>query len=595
MRPLVSVVQRFYTINSYLCDKIPQNMSSNANLTAKLVGEITGEFVVKSYQRGYRWEKFQVSALLNDIYDNGNNPYCLQPVVVRKLEENTYELIDGQQRLTTLLILLKYIQHEYKPRVAIQYTLSYETREKTAEFLDNITAEGAESNIDFFYIHKAYHTIDSWFKTLAEKSPNKDLEAADDMFGYLNKNVKVIWYEVNEDVDSIAMFARLNIGKIALTNAELVKAMFLMNVGESGRNHQKQIEMSIQWDEIEHSLRENADEFWYFLTRTNPAKYPTRIELLFDFMADKQPGERETFFTFFYFEGLIREQGIEGVWRQIQYAYLQLKEWYSVSLYYHKIGYLIASETVIMPEILSLAKGRRKQDFMTEIDGKIAESIRIPAEKSYKDLSYNKDYQMISRILLLFNVQSIIVSESTQRFPFSKFNTSEWSLEHIHAQQSESLRTTENRIDWLKNHIEYVRKSSKEFEKETLCAKMQEAIDKNIITQAEFDQLAADAFVALSENDDTRYVDLINNMALLSREINSKLNNSVFAVKRDAIIELDKKGAFIPYCTKMVFLKYYTSSTSTQFEFWSAADRDAYMNAMEEILTPYLSIIETLF
>ena len=568
-------------------------MSSTAYLNAKLVGEITGKFVIKSYQRGYRWEESQVLAMLNDIYSNGNNPYCLQPIVVRRLEgEDTFELIDGQQRLTTLLILLKYIQKEYKPRVNIQYTLSYETREKTAEFLENITPEGAENNIDFFYIRKAYLTIDNWFKSLAAKN-NKDIEAADDMFGYLNKNVKVIWYEVNEDVDPIALFARLNIGKIALTNAELVKALFLMNAGEAGQNHQKQIEMSIQWDEIEHSLHEKSDEFWFFLTRTNPIKYPTRIELLFDFLSGKKKEEKEAFYTFFYFEQLIKEEGIEKVWLMIQNAYLQLKEWYTESLYYHKIGYLIASGAQEMPDILSIAKDKRKKDFMAVLDQSIADSIRT--DKAYKDLSYDKDYAMISKLLLLFNVQSIIVSQSTQRFPFSQYNTSEWSLEHIHAQQSEGLRTTENRIDWLKNHIDYVRKSSKDFDKEGLISRMQEAIDKNLVTQAEFDSMAADAFAALSEDDDTRYVDLISNMALLSREINSKLNNSVFAVKRDAIIELDKKGAFIPYCTKMVFLKYYTNSTATQFEFWSSADRDAYTTAMGEILRPYFNLIETTF
>lgn len=568
-------------------------MSSTAYLNAKLVGEITGKFVIKSYQRGYRWEESQVLAMLNDIYGNGNNPYCLQPIVVRRLEgEDTFELIDGQQRLTTLLILLKYIQKEYKPRVNIQYTLSYETREKTAEFLENITPEGAEKNIDFFYIRKAYITIDNWFKALAEKN-NKDIEAADDMFGYLNKNVKVIWYEVNADVDPIALFARLNIGKIALTNAELVKALFLMNAGEAGQNHQKQIEMSIQWDEIEHSLHEKSDEFWFFLTLTNPIKYPTRIELLFDFLSGKKKDEREAFYTFFYFEQLIKKAGVEKVWLLIQNAYLQLKEWYTESLYYHKIGYLIASGAQEMPNILSIAKDKRKKDFMAVLDQSIADSIRM--DKAYKDLSYDKDYAMISKFLLLFNVQSIIVSQSTQRFPFSQYNTSEWSLEHIHAQQSEGLRTTENRIDWLKNHIDYVRKSSKDFDKESLISRMQEAIDKNLVTQAEFDSMAADAFAALSEDDDTRYVDLISNMALLSREINSKLNNSVFAVKRDAIIELDKKGAFIPYCTKMVFLKYYTNSTATQFEYWSSADRDAYTTAMEEVLRPYFNLIEATF
>lgn len=181
------------------------------------------------------------------------------------------------------------------------------------------------------------------------------------------------------------------------------------------------------------------------------------------------------------------------------------------------------------------------------------------------------------------------------RFPFGKYNTHEWSLEHIHAQQSEGLRTTENRIEWLKTHIKYVRNSSKSFDKDSLCNRMQDAINKLIITQSEFDQIAADAFAILSEDEDTRYVDLISNMALLSREINSKLNNSVFAAKRDAIIDLDKKGAFIPYCTKMVFLKYYTSSVSTQFEFWGAEDRETYLNAMKETLSPFLKLIDAEF
>lgn len=568
-------------------------MSNTAILEAKLVGDISGKFVVKSYQRGYRWEDSQVLALLNDIYGNGSKPYCLQPVVVRRLEEDTFELIDGQQRLTTLLILLKYIQKTYKEKISTLYTLSYETRDRTAEFLDNITKEGADENIDFYYIYKAYNTIDNWFKELAATKANRDIKAADDIFGYLLDNVKVIWYEVSADIDPIALFARLNIGKIALNNAELVKALFLMNAGEGGKNRQKQIEMSIQWDDIEHSLHEHSNEFWFFLTRISPTKYPTRIELLFDFISEKRRDEKEAFYTFFYFEQLIKQDGIEKVWLMIQNAFLQLKEWYTESLYYHKIGYLIASGSREMPEILSIAKGKRKNEFKTILDKSIAESIRI--NKSYKDLSYDKDYAMISRILLLFNIQSIIEYKSTQRFPFSQYNTSEWSLEHIHAQQSEGLRTTENRIKWLNTHIEHVRKSKKKFDKEVLISKMQEAIDKSLVTQVEFENMAADVFNALSEDGDTRYVDLIGNMALLSRDINSKLNNSVFAVKRDAIIELDKKGSFIPYCTKMVFLKYYTNSTETQFEFWGSADRDAYITEMGKTLDTYLKLIEATF
>ena len=79
-------------------------VSSKIQLEERLVGQIEGEFYVPSYQRGYRWDDSQVRALLDDVYENRDNPYCLQPIVVRKDEQGRYELIDGQQRLTTLYI-----------------------------------------------------------------------------------------------------------------------------------------------------------------------------------------------------------------------------------------------------------------------------------------------------------------------------------------------------------------------------------------------------------------------------------------------------------------------------------------------------------
>ena len=568
-------------------------MAQQAELEGRLVGKISGEFVVKSYQRGYRWGESQVNALLNDIYDNGQKAYCLQPIVVRALDnEKQYELIDGQQRLTTLLIILKFIK-KYVPFISIQYSISYETRTRTAEFLDNINEEEAESNIDFYHIYHAYQHVDKWFHDKFGDDNNAISNASFKLFNYLNDNVKVIWYEVGPEVDPIALFARLNIGKIPLTNAELIKAMFLMNKETEDDNAHTQRERSMQWDLIEHTLRENKDEFWGFLTTASPSNYPTRIELLFDYISGKQEDEREAFYTFFYFDELIKSQGTQKAWLKVQHDYLQFKEWYSDMECYHKIGYLIASRSCKMPEILEMASNCGKKDFIKSIDKRMAESIDTP--KEYCDLSYDKDYDLISRVLLLFNIQSMIVSDSTSRFPFLAYNTADWTLEHIHAQQSQGLRTTENRIDWIKTHIDYVKKSNKDFDKEGLLTKMQEAIDTNIVSQADFDQMAADAFAALSEDSDTRYVDMLSNMALLPRSVNSILNNSVFAVKRDDIIKLDRRGAFIPFCTKMVFPKYYTSSTETQFEYWGAQDREAYIQKMGETIKPYLELIAKTF
>ena len=51
---------------------------------------------------------------------------------------------------------------------------------------------------------------------------------------------------------------------------------------------------------------------------------------------------------------------------------------------------------------------------------------------------------------------------------------------------------------------------------------------------------------------------------------------------------MDKEGQYIPFCTKMVFLKYYTPSEDNQLHFWGQADRIAYVQAMNQILCKYL-------
>lgn len=79
------------------------------NLEEKIIGDIAGEFVIESYQRGYRWSKEEIEHLLKDIDEvaDGQN-YCLQPIVVKN-RDGVYELIDGQQRLTTLYLIMKYL------------------------------------------------------------------------------------------------------------------------------------------------------------------------------------------------------------------------------------------------------------------------------------------------------------------------------------------------------------------------------------------------------------------------------------------------------------------------------------------------------
>ncbi len=559
-------------------------MNTQIILETKLVGDIQGTFYVPSYQRGYRWGKEEVTRLLEDIYSNGNKAYCLQPVVVRK-DSDRFELIDGQQRLTTLFILLQYIKREYKPRISLKYELVYETRSNSADYLNNIDERLAESNIDFYYIFHAYKAINDWFNAQSDS-----VVAADDIYGYLVKYVKIIWYEIGEDEDAISLFTRLNIGKIPLTSAELVKAIFLSRHNTFNIDKEKQEEISLQWDNIEKEL--HHDKLWYFLTNTTTRDYQTRIDLILDLISGKPEQNREKYYTFFKFDEMKKEKSLDTIWRNIQQTFLVLKDWFEDHEYYHKIGYLIASGKMTLQAIFELSKNKTKKEFRDSLNGLIKDSIAIKG--NYSELSYEKplDYQKISTLLLLFNVESVRQNgQNSEWFPFDKFKYNcdgkvVWSLEHIHAQQSEGMRTQEVWKEWLKLHIPSI--NTVDNKNSELVVAMQNAIEKPKLERSEFDDLQQKVVEVLSIKGNTEYLHSIGNMALLNSTDNAALNNSTFDVKRNVIIEMDKNGQYIPFCTKMVFLKYYTPSEENQLHFWGQADRKAYVAAINRVLEAYL-------
>ena len=564
-------------------------MNDKIKLDTKLVCEIEGNFYVPSYQRGYRWGKPEVERLLDDIYSTkGTRNYCLQPVVVKK-NDDRYELIDGQQRLTTIYLIYRFMSERSKSINGPRFTLSYETREKSEDFLKSIDESRKEENIDFWFFFTAYKSIKTWFS-------EEDIESRlTDMNDYFKKIVKIIWYEVGETEDAIGLFTRLNIGKIPLTNAELVKAMFLSK-GRSGTNmeQKKQEEISFQWDHMEKAL--HNDSLWFFLTNKS-TEYQTRADLVLDLISQKPADNRDQYYTFFKFDEMYQDgQNLDDIWYEIQQTFLTLKEWHSNHEFYHKIGYLIASGSKTLRDIFELSKkGNTKSDFKKSLDKDIKNSIKIG--KNYADLSYEntEDQKKIKKLLLLFNVESVRKSgEHSQRFPFDKYKNGEngkvvWSLEHIHAQQSEGLSTQKMWKEWLRLHkpsVESVKSLSHDTNK--LIKEIDDAINNDRLTRQDFDSIQQEVVGLLSEEGHSEYLHSIANLALLSSGDNAALSNSTFDVKRTEIIKMDKKGAFIPFCTRMVFLKYYTSSDKNQLHFWGEVDRKEYVAEMNRILKDYL-------
>lgn len=564
---------------------------ADIKLETKLVGLVQGKFYIPSFQRGYRWGQDEVTRLLDDINSNGTKKYCLQPVVVKR-REDSFELIDGQQRLTTLFLIYKYMNISSSGFLdGPKFSLIYETREKSEEFLASIDRSKKEENIDYWFMCDAYKTIERWFANKDKKSTLTNVNK------YFDENVKIIWYEVDESEDAIALFTRLNIGKIPLTSAELVKAMFLNRDNNSDMDREKQEEISLQWDNIERELHNNS--VWYFLTNRSNAKYQTRIDLILDLISEKPADNKEKYYTFFYFDDLNKKEKLNDIWKDIQHTFLILKDWYEDHELYHKIGYLIASNAKSLQDIFSLSKreidgrGITKKQFKSELDVYIKKSIAIPT--NYSELSYEKtiDYARISKLLLLFNVESVRQNgEQTQWFPFEKFKFQKtdkifWSLEHIHAQQSEGMQKQDDWKKWLRLHLPSI--ASLGDENNELIEEIKNACDKERLERPEFEDIQQKVIQKLSAQGNTEYMHSIANLALLNMSDNAALSNSTFDVKRNAIIEMDKKGQFIPFCTKMVFLKYYTPSAVNQLHFWGQQDRIAYIQAINNTLKNYLA------
>lgn len=547
------------------------------NLNDKFVADIAGDFIVESYQRGYRWGKIEVKRLLDDIFSNGDAPYCLQPIVVRR-DGTRFELIDGQQRLTTLYLIYAYMHKASQGALpAPAFSLTYKTRRSSQDYLIDMDFTREIDEIDYWFMKNAYITIEAWFS-----EPGRE-DAAEKISDYLKKNVKIIWYEVEVDeAGAIGLFARLNIGKIPLTNAELVKAMFL-NRGTSGMTSEKQNEIALQWDNIERELQDLS--LWRFLTNREPVTAQTRIDLVLDLITCTEPPSRDPYHTFFCFERMRQTRELGDIWNEVQHTFLILKGWYEDHELYHKIGYLIATGSRL-EDLFVLSKQKTKRQFRESLNECIRESIST--EKNYGELSYNSDadQKKLHKLLLLFNVESTRRQEDGQRFPFLFFKAKAWSLEHIHAQHSEGMRTQEKWKTWLEHHIKSVRALGAG--NDGLLADMQAAIE-NPLSESEFTQLHQRAVAVLSPKGSDGYLHTVANLALLSIADNAALNNAAFDVKRNIILELDQRGKYIPFCTRMVFLKYYTPSEENQIHFWGESDRKAYISKINEVLHDYLA------
>lgn len=593
-------------------------------------------FFIPSYQRGYRWSDTQVTQLLEDIWQFSQKEgkskgefYCLQPIVV-KYNNAKFEVIDGQQRLTTIFILIKYLEDVVN--IAFQnFTFNspdYDTRKDSTEFLDNIkdkTENDAKVNIDYFHIWSAYNLIKEWFEK-KENNINKidflntllkfKIEEVDGKKIDTANNVRVIWYEVHEPkTNPIDIFTRINIGKIPLTNAELVKALFLQKDNfTADKVNLKQLQIASEWDAIEKTLQDDA--FWYFIYNPeNPLKYDNRIEYIFDLMKFKNK-DHEFYYTFNLFQKDFtasktpqENSTIDIIWLSIKQYFLRIEEWFRDPELYHLIGFLIDCKMNINT-LKKESEGKTKIKFKEYLITEIKKEVNCQVD----DLEYPN--KLIKKILLLFNLQTILSSRKAEmKFPFFKYKTDNWDIEHVRSQTTKEISGS-NRVDWSIDVLSYftgingysdtiisTNKSEKIMQKEHVdkmpdieddktkdfCVRLIEILDSEKIDDEKFKKLYEELLSYFKEGSTPEDIDNISNLALLDAATNRSYKNAMFPIKRKRIIQNDMNGVFVPIATKNLFLKFYSKKMGDVM-YWNESDAKDYIEAIKLTLKDYLPI-----
>lgn len=327
-----------------------------------------------------------------------------------------------------------------------------------------------------------------------------------------------------------------------------------------------------QWDKIENELEE--DEFWYFITANIPPATPIDYIFSLSKVVKKQEnyqGEYPIFNAYYnaYKNAKNKKQWVETQWNEVRNNFLTLKEWFKDFEYYHLVGALIHLgyniNTIFDLKLQSNSKIAFKEALKAEFT-KIIGSFGNNLENVY----YNSGKER--KALLLFNIISILQSEeNAYRFPFNKFKTMNWDIEHIHA-----IATDTNNKDvqkaWLRENKEYI--------SGTLRKEIEDMLSQKEIEEEKLSSLVEKVTNELSEKGfDNDNINDISNLTLLDSGTNRSYKNIIFPLKRMRIIEEDKKGTFIPLCTKNVFQKYYTPNAS-DLSIWSKEDKENYRQSI---------------
>ena len=598
------------------------------------------KYFIPPYQRGYKWSSkgrnSQVYKLMDDLYTayhhNEKKEYYLQFITIKKLEDNkVLELIDGQQRLTTLTILLAVLQYEinilqnppsYQFSIANKLLL-YGVRDNVQEFFEKYIYDNNIKTIietanwnEFINKNEEYNEQDIWYifeavKCISNflKNKFKDLKGYNEFNDYILEDVKILLNYIDTDVNTEEIFTNLNINKVELTNSELLKGLFLTYSGtEQTDITAKEIKelrcfMGRHWDDI--SYWTNIPKIEQFFFSKKILDGDKSIEsFLFAFASiygyetqeknnEVQKENKRDINVFNYFETKTRNLELKFycydcfekmiIFKQI------LNDWYNDNDIHNKLGYLNSRKSKPFKFLKFLKDSINFLENNIKTRPEIKEILKkeiVNALPNPENIEYGENDDGIHDILLAISVFDNLKDNTF--FDFFQYHKEyedhedNWTLEHIFPQTPKALPNMLG-IDDLKLIKTLLGNSLNDYDSikeklNTLYIDDVENLYNNVKSKIESDKLE------YTDNEKKIIYELIGmnklhsigNMALLTGKLNSSNSNGMFDSKRMNIVKKVSEGHFVPKHTYNVFSKLLGVNMTPDLRTWTSKDIDVH-------------------
>lgn len=584
------------------------------------------KYYIAPYQRGYKWKSKrygQVSQLLLDVYQamiRDTDEYYLQYLTLKNTNQQL-EVIDGQQRLTTLALIF-YVLHYYDVLNIAENKINYARYEGEEDIFIKATNGHSEETQDLFYMSTAVECIHTFFELL------KKYHQFNDYQNYLLNHVKLIVNMESEFVPSEDVFANLNDNKVALTDSELIKGLLLtrgvdMNAPNGLKRHYKEILdaraiMGRIWDEINSWIEQPEVKYYFFgcpvesgmyelLRLAKPCNEVTsdspsqKTSLIHDFQESLKESSNESSVLYQLFEeyneSITSYAEATKIFENIKHIYHVFQSIFNNVADYNTVGYCLFSKslkdnktrTQILQKLIKSTASEKTDYIHTIIRDRVPDMSKL--KKSIKEknstedplsgygcLKYRTSNPELTNLLLSFSVLS---NDNSYKFDFVEYESNKWSFEHISPQHpSSQIKIHEAAIRIVIKKIDKeIDKAEKDAEKKIRLTELINAIKNK-------EKISVDDIGFLYDNDiNEDYLHCCGNMALLPSGANSSLNNNPFVAKRPILYSIIRNGDFVPRHTMDIFNKNMNVSEcpfTDELSIWTKDDIIAHLLWMEK-------------